>query len=202
MAKRGPVVTQVDFEGANTALASGQSLEKGLEPLGERRRDPIAGLLVEILLVHVKHGGRVKTVLDRLAAAARRRANVRRRILRLPFGCAQGRRSGQVPGRAGPTAVGSAYRQHRSFRHAGHLSSLGPRAGHAFLRDHCGRDHRPGGRPDQHRVLHPGHAGGQPSAADRGVGLRRIGVWHSRWSIRVFVASPRRLRSGGWKGWP
>ncbi len=75
VAKRGPVVTQVDFEGANTALASGQSLEKGLEPLGERRRDPIAGLLVEILLVHVKHGGRVKTVLDRLAAAARRPAS-------------------------------------------------------------------------------------------------------------------------------
>ncbi|MBL7064153.1 MAG: type II secretion system F family protein [Anaerolineae bacterium] len=81
VAKRGPVVTQVDFEGANTALASGQSLEKGLEPLGERRRDPILTMLVEILLVHVKHGGRVKTVLDRLAAAARRRANVRRRIL-------------------------------------------------------------------------------------------------------------------------
>ena len=38
-------------------------------------------MLVEILLVHVEHGGRVKTVLDRLAASARRRANVRRRVL-------------------------------------------------------------------------------------------------------------------------
>jgi tight adherence protein B len=78
---RGPAVTRGDFGEANAALASGQSLERALEPIGERRRDPILTMLVEILLVHVEHGGRVKTVLDRLAASARRRANVRRRIL-------------------------------------------------------------------------------------------------------------------------
>ena len=74
-------MAQGDFAEADGALASGQSLEKALEPIGERRRDPILTMLVEILLVHVEHGGRVKTVLDRLAAAARRRANVRKRIL-------------------------------------------------------------------------------------------------------------------------
>ena len=78
---RGPTVTRADFEEANAALASGRSLEQALEPIAERRRDPILTMLVEILLVHVEHGGRVKTVLDRLAASARRRANVRRRVL-------------------------------------------------------------------------------------------------------------------------
>ena len=62
------------------ALASGEALEKALEPLAERRRDPIAGLLLRILLVHREHGGGVKAVLDRLAAAARSRANVRKHI--------------------------------------------------------------------------------------------------------------------------
>ena len=81
VATRGPGVAKGDFEAAHAALASGQSLERALEPLGERRRDPILAMLVEILLVHVQHGGRVKAVLDRLAGAARRRANVRRRIL-------------------------------------------------------------------------------------------------------------------------
>ena len=81
IAKRGPATTRGDFEEAKAALASGRSLEQALEPLGERRRDPILTMLIEILMVHVEHGGRVKTVLDRLAAATRRRANVRSRIL-------------------------------------------------------------------------------------------------------------------------
>jgi tight adherence protein B len=81
VAQRGPGVAQGDFREANTALAAGESLEKALEPLGERRRDPILTMLVEILLVHREHGGGVKAVLDRLASAARRRANVRERIL-------------------------------------------------------------------------------------------------------------------------
>jgi tight adherence protein B len=81
VAQRGPRVVQEDFKGANTALASGKSLEEALEPLGERRRDPILTMLVEILLVHREHGGRVKSVLDRLGQATRRRANVRKRVL-------------------------------------------------------------------------------------------------------------------------
>ncbi len=81
VAQRGPGVTREDFREASTALTSGQTLKEALEPLGERRRDPILSMLMEILLVHEEHGGRVKAVLDRLAAAARRRANVRKRIL-------------------------------------------------------------------------------------------------------------------------
>lgn len=81
VAQRGPGVTRRDFQEAGAALSSGKPLEEALEPLGERRRDPILSMLVEILLVHQEHGGRVKAVLERLAAAARRRANVRKRIL-------------------------------------------------------------------------------------------------------------------------
>ena len=81
VAQRGPRVVQEDFREASMVLASGRPLEKALEPLGERRRDPILAMLVEILLVHREHGGRVKTVLERLASAARRRANVRKRVL-------------------------------------------------------------------------------------------------------------------------
>jgi len=81
VAQRGPGVAQADFQETNAALASGEALEKALEPLGERRRDPVLGMLLEILLVHREHGGGVKSVLDRLASAARRRANVRKRIL-------------------------------------------------------------------------------------------------------------------------
>jgi tight adherence protein B len=81
IAKRGPGVTREDFGNASAALVSGQPLQKALEPLGERRRDPILTMLVEILLVHEEHGSGVKAVLDRLATAARRRANVRKRIL-------------------------------------------------------------------------------------------------------------------------
>ena len=81
VAQRGPEVTRGDFQEAGAALASGKSLEEAVGPLGERRRDPILSMLVEILLVHQEHGGRVRAVLERLAAAARRRANVRKRIL-------------------------------------------------------------------------------------------------------------------------
>jgi Flp pilus assembly protein TadB len=81
VAQRGPRVVQEDFKGASAALASGKSLEEALEPLGGRRRDPILTMLVEILLVHREHGGRVKSVLDRLGQATRRRANVRKRVL-------------------------------------------------------------------------------------------------------------------------
>jgi hypothetical protein len=63
VARRGPGATQGDFEAANAALASGEALEKALEPLGERRRDPILSMLLEILLVHREHGGGVKGVL-------------------------------------------------------------------------------------------------------------------------------------------
>jgi tight adherence protein B len=81
VAQRGPGVAQADFQEANGALAAGETLEKALEPLGERRRDPVLAMLLEILLVHREHGGGVKGVLDRLASAARRRANVRKRIM-------------------------------------------------------------------------------------------------------------------------
>jgi hypothetical protein len=84
-----------------------------------------------------------------------------------------GERAQARPGRAVPAAVGSAHRQRRSLRHAGHLSFLCPRAGQAILRDHRGGDHHPGGRPDQHRVLRAGHAGGQPGASPRGASSLR-----------------------------
>jgi tight adherence protein B len=81
VAQRGPTVVQEDFRAASAVLASGRSLDEALEPLGERRRDPIFTMLAEILLVHREHGGRVKSVLERLGEAVRRRAHVRKRIL-------------------------------------------------------------------------------------------------------------------------
>jgi Flp pilus assembly protein TadB len=81
VAQRGPTVVREDFRQASAVLASGRSLDEALEPLGQRRRDPILTMLVEILLVHREHGGRVKAVLERLAQATRRRAHVRKRIL-------------------------------------------------------------------------------------------------------------------------
>ncbi len=81
VAQRGPSVVQDDFQEASAVLASGRSLSDALEPMGERRRDPILTMLVETLLVHREHGGRVKSVLERLGEATRRRAHVRKRIL-------------------------------------------------------------------------------------------------------------------------
>jgi tight adherence protein B len=81
VALRGPTVVREDFEEVRTLLGTGRTPEEALEPMGERRSDPVLTMLVEILLVHREHGGGVKAVLDRLAAAARRRANVRKRIL-------------------------------------------------------------------------------------------------------------------------
>jgi Flp pilus assembly protein TadB len=81
VALRGPTVVREDFEEVRTLLGTGRTPEEALEPMGERRRDPVLTMLVEILLVHREHGSGVKAVLDRLAAAARRRANVRKRIL-------------------------------------------------------------------------------------------------------------------------
>jgi Flp pilus assembly protein TadB len=81
IAERGPTVVRGDFEDAGKDMVSGQELEDVMETMGRKRRDPVLAMLGEILLVNREHGAWAKSVLDRLSATTRRRANVRKRVL-------------------------------------------------------------------------------------------------------------------------
>ncbi len=81
IAERGPAVVKEDFRQVRVALDSGMDLEEAFGVLGDRRRDPILTMLLDILIIHREFGSKVMDVLDRLTGAARRRANVRKRIL-------------------------------------------------------------------------------------------------------------------------
>jgi Flp pilus assembly protein TadB len=81
IAGRGPAAVKEDFRQVQVALDSGMDLESAFGVLGDRRRDPILTMLLDILMIHREFGSKVMDVLDRLTGAARRRANVRKRIL-------------------------------------------------------------------------------------------------------------------------
>jgi Flp pilus assembly protein TadB len=84
IAERGPGVIRGDFVEASNRLAvlpAREAVATVLTDLGEKRRDPILTMLIDILLIYQEHGAKVKDVLARLRKSARNRANTRKRIL-------------------------------------------------------------------------------------------------------------------------
>jgi len=80
VAERGPRVVRGDFREAVSAMNTGVPLEQALDRMRRVRRDPVLDVLVDVLVVHYQHGGRMQAVLARLASAVRRRTEVMRRV--------------------------------------------------------------------------------------------------------------------------
>jgi tight adherence protein B len=81
VARRGPRAVQADFQEIVEEQRMGRPLDETLNRIRQRRQDPILDVLVENLLVHRRSGGQaIVPVMERLADATRRRAEVRRRV--------------------------------------------------------------------------------------------------------------------------
>ena len=87
VARRGPRLVQADFQEVLDEYQMGRSLEEALIRIRVRRQDPVLDVLVENILVHTGSdetagagGSGIVAVMERLAEATRRRAEVRRRV--------------------------------------------------------------------------------------------------------------------------
>ena len=87
VARRGPRLVQPDFQEALDEYQVGRSLEEALNRIRLRRQDPVLDVMVENILVHTGSdetagagGVGIVAVMERLAEATRRRAEVRRRV--------------------------------------------------------------------------------------------------------------------------
>ncbi len=80
VAERGPAVVRDDFREVMSRISAGATVEQALDHIRKMRQDPILDVLVDVLVVHQQHGGRMREVLSRLAAATRKRAEIVRRV--------------------------------------------------------------------------------------------------------------------------
>jgi len=80
VAERGPSVVRDDFREVMSRIGAGATVEQALDHIRKARQDPILDVLVDVLVVHQQHGGRMREVLSRLAAATRRRAEIVKRV--------------------------------------------------------------------------------------------------------------------------
>lgn len=78
--QHGPEIARQDFADVAARLQSGQSLEDGLRPLQELRRDPVLDAIAQMLVVREKKGGQASAALGGLLDMVRERVQFRQRV--------------------------------------------------------------------------------------------------------------------------